>query len=250
MRYLIVVTLSALVSGCGMFPSYQTPFSARNPLIDGSLEGANKQTTTFLSEKAQSWVDAYKKLRSEPKKENVRPYVGSGITYSDLICRDYFERLSLTKAHRDHAKKETNLVGGLTASLMGLAKASASGIAATSAAFSFGSASFDAYDEAFLVSPNIAELEKLVQRKQEQVEILIYRKLDSSAKWPDGIESMDEADRALNSYIEICTPNGIRNLLSESIEEKKSKTIEKTKTINEAAPTVSPTTLQLDAEAK
>jgi len=84
------------------------------------------------------------------------------------------------------------------------------GIAATSAAFSFGSASFDAYDEAFLVSPNIAELDKLVQRKQEQVELLIYRKLDSSAKWPDGIETMDEADRALNSYIETCSSNGIR----------------------------------------
>lgn len=248
MRHLIVVTLSVLVSGCGMFPRYQTPFSARNPLIDGYLEGADKQKTTFLSEKAQSWVNSYKKLRDEPKKENIRPYIGSGITYSDLICRDYFERLSLTKAHRDHAKTETNLVGGLTASLMGLAKASAGGIAATSAAFSFGSASFDAYDDAFLVSPKIAELENLVQRKQEQVEIIIYRKLDSNAKWPNGIDSMDEADRALNSYIEICTPNGIRNLLTESIEEKKSKTAEKTKAINEAAVNVSPTSLQLDAE--
>ncbi|MGE7992510.1 hypothetical protein ACQKPE_16015 [Pseudomonas sp. NPDC089554] len=250
MRNLIIAILSVLISGCGMFPSYQTPFSVRNPLIDGSLEGTNNQTTTFLSEKAQSWVDKYKKLRDDPRKENIRPYVGSGIAYSNLICRDYFERLSLTKAHRDHAKKETNLVGGLTASLMGLAKASAGGIAATSAAFSFGSASFDAYDEAFLVSPNIAELEKLVQRKQEQVEILTYRKLDSTAKWPDGIESMDEADRALNSYIEICTPNGIRNLLTESIEEKKAKTVEKTKAINESAANVSTTTLQLNAETK
>lgn len=250
MRYLIVATLFVMVSGCGIFPSYQTPFSVRNPLIDGSLEGPNKQATTFLNQKAQSWVDAYNKLRDEPKKENVRRYVGTGITYSNLICRDYFERLSLTKAHRDHAKKETNLIGGLTASLMGLAKASASGIAATSAAFSFGSASFDAYDEAFLVSPNIAELDKLVQRKQEQVELLIYRKLDSSAKWPDGIETMDEADRALSSYIETCSSNGIRNLLSESIEEKKAKTTEKTKVINEAASTESPTALQLEAEAR
>jgi len=93
-------------------------------------------------------------------------------------------------------------------------------------------------------------LDKLVQRKQEQVELLIYRKLDSSAKWPDGIETMDEADRALSSYIETCSSNGIRNLLSESIEEKKAKTTEKTKVINEAASTESPTALQLEAEAR
>jgi hypothetical protein len=61
---------------------------------------------------------------------------------------------------------------------------------------------------------------------------------------------MDEADRALNSYIEVCTPNGIRNLLTESIENKKSKTIEKTQSIVESAPDSSPTGLQLKAEQK
>lgn len=247
MKKTILILLLSILSGCSFFPSYQTPFSVRNPLIDGELEGAGGKTTNFKAEKAQAWIDAYKDLKktASPTAAQLDKYVGTGITYSQLLCRDYFERLSLTKAHRDHAQKEGNLTGGLVASVMGLAEASAGAIAGTSAAFSFGSASFDAYNESFLVSPNISELESLVQKRQVQEELIIYRKLYlASGNWPDKIASMDQADRALSGYIAICTPNGIRNLVNDSILAKKKTTEAATVVIQQASPQTSPTLLQ------
>lgn len=58
----LYVVLALALSGCGLFPSYQTPFSVRNPLIYGQLADASKEggTTTYLAEKGQAFVDAYR----------------------------------------------------------------------------------------------------------------------------------------------------------------------------------------------
>lgn len=222
MRTLLACTLTAFFAGCSVFPSYQTPFSVRNPLIYGGMKAKDGTTdTTYLSEKAQSFVDAYKAARDNESDATVKKYVGTGVTYSHLLCKDYFDRLTLTKAHRDFAKKESNLTAGLASSIMGLAKASSSSIAGTGALFSFGGASFDSYNESFIVSPDISTLERLVKEKQQEEEAIIYKKLNATTGgWPDRIQTLDQAERALSGYIFHCTANGIRILLDASVQEK------------------------------
>lgn len=212
----------ALLTGCSVFPNYQTPFSVRNPLIYGGMKAKDGTTdTTYLAEKAQAFVDAYKAARDGESDATVKKYLGTGITYSHLLCKEYFDKLTFTKAHRDFAKKGTNLTAGLASSLMGLAKASSAAVAGTSVLFSFGEASFDSYNESFIVSPDISNLERLVKEKQQEEEAILYKMLNASTgNWPDRIQTLDQAERALSRYIFHCTANGIRILLDSSVQQK------------------------------
>lgn len=223
-RIFVSLALVALLTAC---VTYRTPFSVRNPLIYGNLKGKDGSDTTYLSEKAQAFINAYRAARDDENPKNIGKYVGTGITYSQLLCKQYFDNLTLTKAHRDFAKSETNLTAGLASSLMGLAKASSASVAATGALFSFSEASFDSYNEAYIVSPELSNLERLVKEKQKEEEVIIYKKLNStSGTWPDKIETLDQAERALGDYIFHCTVNGMKILLNSSIQ-KRTEEIEK-----------------------
>lgn len=238
-----------LLCGCSTLPDdvearYSTPFSSRNPLVDGKLAGGNsRENTTMLQEAAVRWIDAYnavkcatyKKLRDsssvvgdacngyiDDMNAAIRLYVGTGLAYAQRTCDVYFSQLTYTKAHRDHAKSHVGLVGGLASGLLGLAKASAASIAATGSIAGFGIASFEAYDSAYLVSPEVETLQALVRKRQQLEEDEIYEKLNAGAtkKWPEAIRSLDEADRALDGYIYHCQVNGIRSLFADSVKEK------------------------------
>jgi hypothetical protein len=215
-----MIVVATLVAGCAS--NYQTPFSVRNPLIYGVMKGDDgKADTTYMAEKAQAFVDAYRDAKKTANPQTLKKYSGAGVTYSHLLCKDYFDRLTLTKAHRDFAKRGTNLTAGLASTVLGLAKASSANVAATGAFFSFGEASFDAYNEAFVVSPELSNLERLVKEKQKEEEVVIYKKLNAtSGTWPDRIESLDQAERALSDYIFHCTVNGMKILLNASIQKK------------------------------
>lgn len=219
---LTLALCAGMLAGCSSFSTLQTPFSVRNPLVHGVMTADAGNTTFYLSEKAQAFIDAYKDAKATSNETTVRAYLGAGITYSHLLCKDYFDRLTLTKAHRDFAQKETNLAAGLSATVLGLAKASSANIAGVGALFSFGGASYDAYNESFIVSPELSELERLVKEKQLEEEVVIYKKLNAAEnqRWPDRIETLDQAERALSGYIFHCTVNGMRILLSASIQQK------------------------------
>ncbi|MGV2842986.1 hypothetical protein ACE1OG_03710 [Aeromonas hydrophila] len=222
-----VVTLAALLTGCSAFPTSQTEFSVRNPLIHGNMKSKDGSDTTYLAEKAQAFVDAYKGARDNEGIVTIKKYIGTGITYSQLLCKDYFDKLTLTKAHRDFAKSQINLTAGLASALMGLAEASSASVAATGALFSFSEASFDSYNEAYIVSPELSGLERLVKEKQKEEEVIIYKKVNAtSGAWPDRLETLDQAERVLGDYIFHCTVNGMKILLNASIQ-KKTEEIEK-----------------------
>lgn len=221
-----------VVSGCAVKDLTQTPYSVRNPLLQGKLKegGANPADdaagTTMLQETAERWIETYRgvlRARSDgERKQAIYKFVDAGITYSGLLCEDYFLTMKYTQAHRGFYQKEINLVSGLTSSLMGLAEASAGSIAATGALFSFGNASFDAYNDAFVFTADLNSLESLVRAKQYQQEVIILRKLSAPAGKlpPDAILTLDQAVRELDGYTFTCTRGGITALLNETVSNK------------------------------
>ena len=223
MKLPLLLLLAGTLTGCSSFPNHQTPFSVRHPLLIGQMKGDDNQDTTYLAERGIAFVAAFKSARAPDRDAaSIRHYLDTGLSYSHLLCKQYFDRLTFTKAHRDFTQRETNLAAGLTSALMGLADASTAAVAGVGAVFSFSSASFDAYNETFVVSPDLSLLERLVREKQAQEEVIIYRMLNAPAtlRWPDRIESFEQAERALSNYIAHCTVNGIRSLLDESVQTK------------------------------
>ncbi|WP_179053672.1 hypothetical protein [Pseudomonas umsongensis] len=247
-----LLLLLATAAGCSHFPDYQTPYSVRNPVIHGKFDrGGSPPTTgtvTMLEDTAQRWVDSYRSVKSETdttkKQKAIEHYVDSGMTYSALICEDYFSRLKYTFSHRDFAKKELALTAGLTSALMGLAEASTGSIAATGALFGFSGATFDAYNEAFLFSADLNILELLVRAKQAQQKLIIQKKLDATAaaSTSDSIKTLDQAILELDNYTYTCTRGGIVSLLNETVTKKTDSV--KDATAFKAASTASPVVLE------
>lgn len=235
MKILTTLSLALMFIGCSKFPNYQAPFSVKNPLLNESIKtNDTSKEITYLEKKAQSFIKAYEIAKTK-KNDNaaITNYIDSGITYSLLLCNDYFDKLTLTKAHREFAKKETNLVSGLASGLMGLANTSSAVIAGSGVLFSFSQSSFDAYNESYMLSPNLSMLERLVKERQIEEEIVIYKKLNASygETWPNKIETLEQGERVLSGYISHCTVNGIKNLIDTSVQNKTKAIINNSKKI-------------------
>lgn len=220
----LIVLLILGLPGCNLV---QTPYSIRNPVIHEEVgkggEGATAENRTMLKETAARWVEAYGNARTatdpQIRKFAIYNFVDAGITYSGLLCEEYFLAMKYTHAHRGFYQKEVSLISGMTSALMGLAQASAGSIAATGAAFSFGNASFDSYNEAFVFSADLNALESLVRASQAQQEVIILKKLNAADSQlpPDSIRTLDQAVRELDKYTYTCTRGGIVALLNDTV---------------------------------
>jgi hypothetical protein len=217
------ISVAIGLAGCAQI---EIPYSVKNPVIEGELKKGGELTaedTTMLKETAQRWIDAYrgviKATDTNTKKAAIYNFVDSGITYSGLLCEEYFHTMKSMQAHRNFLQKETNLTAGLTSSVMGLAQASAVSIAATGAAFSFGNASFNSYNESYMFSADLNTLESLVRANQSQQEVIIFKKLAATADVapPNSILTLDQAVRELDKYTYTCTRGGIVALLNETV---------------------------------
>ena len=219
----IILAITYLtVSGCGNFPTLQTPYNDRNILVDGPIEVTTpRKDIPLLSSQGYRFSDSYKMAKSDPKPENLRQFLESGMAYADLQCKEYFGRVDLTRAHREYAQKQITLAGRLTTALLGIADAGSAVTGAAGSAFGFTSSSFDTYNSAFLASTDIGLLQDLVTTSQAIEKIKILQRVTStSGVWPSRIDTFDLALSDLDTYISKCTPIGIRNLLKASILEK------------------------------
>lgn len=237
-RLVVLGLLALMISGCS---NTRATFSLVNPLIHQQVDACgdgkpcplvhrdlldrdvNGHPRTYLDDKAEGFVRAYKDARNDESPDRLKRYVGAGITYTQLLCKTYFDHQVFAQSHRQYARREINLTAGLASMMLGLANASTAGVAATGTLFSFGQASFDAYDTSFVVTPELADLERLVREKLQEEERALYKKLqaDKSLHWPERVETLDQAERALADYVFHCTVNGMRALLSESIQQSR-----------------------------
>lgn len=134
-----------------------------------------------------------------------------GQAYARSLCSDFFRRISLAKAHRDHAKKQTNVVGGIITASMGLASASPEVVGGTGLLFSGAESSFDAYNASYLVTPDLGLMEALVRAIQNKKEKIITK---------NDLPHVSDAINQLNEYVYPCTFTGMQALLDDSLGKK------------------------------
>lgn len=231
MKALTLALLIFLIQSCSFFPKYQTPFSVEDPSIKG--ENSYATGTMISSTQKRYWLSYRYALEQggytvadeesfpgfkttgftapmENKDANYQ-FWKEGQSYSKSLCSDFFRRISLAKAHREHAKKQTNIVGGLVTAGMGLASNSAEAVGAAGLAFSGAESSFDAYDSTYLVTPDIGLLEALVKAIQNK---------KSSTITKNDLTHVSDTIRHLNDYVYPCTFTGMQALLDHSLNKK------------------------------
>lgn len=231
MKNLVLGLSIFIMQGCSFFPKYQTPFSVEDPSIKGEKLYANG--TMISSTKKRYWLSYRYALEqggytvvddtefpyfkttgftapTENKDANYQLWK-EGQSYSKSLCSDFFRRISLAKAHREHAKKQTNIVGGLVTAGMGLASSSPEAVGAAGLAFSGAESSFDAYDTSYLVTPDLGLLESLIKAIQNKKSTTITK---------DSLPHVSDAIMHLNDYVYPCTYTGMQALLDNSLNKK------------------------------
>lgn len=231
MKSIVILLLVLVLSGCSKFTSYQTPFSIEDPSIKG--ENLFAGGTMISSTKKRYWFSYRYALEKggyivvddkdfpyfktigfrapvENKDANYQ-FWQEGQAYARSLCSDFFRRISLAKAHRDHAQKQTNIVGGIITAGMGLASASPEVVGGTGLLFSGAESSFDAYNASYLVTPDLGLMEALVRA--------IQNKRDETVTKNDLLHVSDTINQ-LNEYVYPCTYTGMQALLDDSLGKK------------------------------
>lgn len=220
MKVIISILILLSLQSCSLFTKYQTPFSVEDPSIKGeklfakgSMISSSKQRywlsyrfalegggyTVVDDEKFPFFKTTSLNAVVENPEANFK-FWKEGQAYSKSLCSDFFRRISLAKAHREHAKKQTNIIGGLVTAGMGFASSSAEAVGATGMAFSGAGSGFDAYDSTYLVTPDLGLLEALVKAVQSK---------KSSEVTPAHLMHLSDAINHLNDFVYPCTFTGM-----------------------------------------
>lgn len=139
----------------------------------------------------------------------ISDFVDAGITVSRMNCDSFFRTLQADKTKGNFARTQANTVGSTAISAMGLAGIATPYVAGAGAALGLLNATFDNVDSTFLVSPDIASLEALVNKAQMLLEQQIL--VDNPPK------TFGQAERAVLGYDHICTYSGMKVLLNQSV---------------------------------
>ena len=231
MKVIISTLILLSLQSCSLFTKYQTPFSVEDPSIKG--EKLFAKGSMISSSKQRYWLSYRYALEgggytvvdddkfpffkttgltaiAENTEANFK-FWKEGQAYSKSLCSDFFRRISLAKAHREHAKKQTNIIGGLVTAGMGFASSSAEAVGATGMAFSGAGSGFDAYDSTYLVTPDLGLMESLVKAVQSK---------KSSEVTADQLMHVSDAINHLNDFVYPCTFTGMQALLDNSLNKK------------------------------
>ncbi len=136
-------------------------------------------------------------------------YLGAGVAVADLYCRAYFERLGEQRADQEALQGSVNITNGVTSAALGLAEASADTISLVSVSFSAIEALFGTLDAAYLVSPDIEQVEALVFSARDTLHSKIFADTSTITYF--------EAERRLAAYHQLCTFNGVTRLVNEAV---------------------------------
>ena len=205
MKILMLTAAIALSVGCSQLG---TQVSTIDPTIGvtGKDKDNKGQTLAVRELMSKEYMEVLKDSLKTPQDKSKNKHLwNTGKTYARILCTDVFRVISLAAAKRKNARSQTNIFGGLISGGMGLAGVNSEAVGGVSLLFSSLDSSFEAYDAAFLVSPDVASVDSLVRASQ--------------AKKSEGYDSKafsttGEVLVALNDYVHPCTFTGMQSLLN------------------------------------
>lgn len=170
-----------------------------------SENSANTTADNFMYRKFISTLQ--EALKPTVNRDQYQSLYVEGTGLIDYRCAQYFAHLGKAQQDLGFTRKETNLTGGLVSGMLGLANQSPKVIANSGALFGFTSASMDSYQDAYMFSPDVGAIQKLVESKTEK-----FKSEHSSIA-----TTWAEATSRLSQYEAFCQPQGIRHMINESV---------------------------------
>lgn len=227
-------TAFAMGLGCVLLSGCNALGNARTNMKAETIFGPKHSTQMFLGrcdakaeaydcKEANRFLDTRANFRSasidastlamegktgEELKPAVQRYLRAGVAVADLHCEVFFQQIAQSAAHRQFLRSESNAIDGLSGALLQANGASASALATSNAVFALLNATGERYDAAYMVAPDLSNVEKLLERAQDEF----------LSSYGETIEDFYAAQRFLVRYSNNCTFNGLRSLVNRSID--------------------------------
>lgn len=163
-------------------------------------------------------------------------YMSAGFTLTDIYCQRFFAVAAASERNRNFGRTMANGVDTLVGSILTLSGAGRTSIGISNAAFGLIDDGIEAYDTAYLVGPDLAEVRRLVAAAQAQYRM---NSLDTESEvFPSTYAG---ARAVIERYAGLCSYTGMKELVDTSVKDK-------TDELNEdASPTPSPTATPTDS---
>ncbi len=194
-----------------------------------SYQESAKHSYRRYSDKTQKTEDKFQCIffKDDPSPLQVKHYLDAGFALSDLYCKNFFRRVSSHSQSRGFARNNVNDVGASISVILGLAKAGSVVTGGLGAIFGLADGIFRTYDQQFLVSPDLANVQKLVFAAQYQFRVK-YK-----TQQPDNYY---EAASVIAEHANMCSFLGMKVLINTSLTKNTETTVNN---VSDAADTSS-----------
>jgi len=197
-RLPVLLVLLPLLVGCAASKIAINPEPTQSQNRTTDIRTLNDEQAAKLLSDYRTVVDSVK-------------FMQTGVTLSRFYCDIYFQRLIEEQTRRNFARSQSNLAGGLTSAILGLASAGSGVTGGVGALFSFIDATFENFDANFLVSPDIPAVYDLVRRAQKTWE-------DTNLGSANANLSFAESERLIKEYANICSFIETKRLVTEAVQ--------------------------------
>lgn len=149
--------------------------------------------------------------------DNMRRYLGAGFALSDIYCAGFFSKTDEAYRRRRFGRTLTNDVGTAVSTVLGLAKAGENIVTGVAAAVGLADSAWRNYDDSFVVSPDLSNVQSLVFAAQDNFRATT---LDAKADLPGDYGT---AQSIILRYSNLCSFLGMKALLDQSAGDQRNK---------------------------
>ena len=165
----------------------------------------------------------------------MRPYLDAGFALSDYYCESFFRDADESQRRRRYGRALTNDAGTVISTVLGLANAGQSVVTGVAAGFGFGDNVWRNYDEAFVVTPDLSNIQSLVMAAQNNFREKTSGK-DKAGKDLELPRTYGKAQTVIMRYANLCSTLGMKALLSQSADEQRTRLQDQTRDDSTPAP--------------
>lgn len=166
-----------------------------------------------------------KSLEEEERRKvsEMETYLAAGFGLTDIYCNRFFTTASASAQNRQFFQDLNTGVDALVGSVLNFSGVGRTAIGITNSGFGVIGDGLEAYDAAYLVAPDLAAVQKLVEAAQGEYRAP-YFVSDNTIKANIFPRSYPAARAVVERYASLCSFTGMRQLVNRSITDKTSET--------------------------
>jgi hypothetical protein len=231
-----IITISAfglILSGCTSLKTINDKLGTlKNPnqtLGDARIKKERTKINPFVLANYSILLEGSKNLsKNNVESSEMRPYLDAGFALSDYYCESFFRDADESQRRRRFGRALTNDAGTVISTVLGLANAGQNVVTGVAAGFGFGDNIWRNYDDAFVVTPDLSNIQSLVLAAQNNFREKTTGK-DAKDKDLDLPRTYGKAQSVIMRYANLCSTLGMKSLLSQSADDQRTKLQDQTR---------------------